>query len=84
MTSYLRGLTERLRDAGLPPESRMLLAISSGGLVDADDMAQKPILSIGSGPAIIESPVTTVVLEPGAAAERTAGGSLSILPGGAQ
>ena len=36
------------------------------------------------GPAIIESPVTTVVLEAGAAAERTAGGSLSILPGGAQ
>lgn len=55
MTSYLRGLAERLRDAGLPPESRMLLVTSSGGLVDTDDMAQKPILSIGSGPAM--SPV---------------------------
>ena len=55
MTSYLRGLAERLRDAGLPPESRVLLVTPSGGLVDADDMAQKPILSIGSGPAM--SPV---------------------------
>jgi N-methylhydantoinase A len=30
------------------------------------------------GPAIVESATTTVVLDPGAAAERTASGSLSI------
>ena len=33
------------------------------------------------GPAIIESPFTTVVLPPGATAERRASGSLSIMPG---
>jgi N-methylhydantoinase A len=32
------------------------------------------------GPAIVESSFTTVVLEPGAAARRTAGGGLSINP----
>jgi N-methylhydantoinase A len=35
------------------------------------------------GPAIIESPTTTVVIEPGALATRTKTGSLSILPWGA-
>jgi len=34
-----------------------------------------------SGPAIIESPFTTVVIDPGATAERRASGSLSIDPG---
>ncbi len=55
LTSYLRGLGQRLEEAGLNPQSRLLLVTSSGGLVDADDMAEKPILSIGSGPAM--SPV---------------------------
>ncbi len=55
MTSYLRGLAQRLSDAGLNPDSRLLLVTSSGGLVDGDDMAERPILSIGSGPAM--SPV---------------------------
>jgi N-methylhydantoinase A len=32
------------------------------------------------GPAIVESPVTTVVVNPGASVERTAAGSLSIVP----
>ena len=32
------------------------------------------------GPAIIESPVTTVVIDPGATVERTPSGSLSIVP----
>ena len=35
---------------------------------------------IQEGPAIIESPVTTVVIEPGAAAERKSSGTLSIRP----
>jgi len=34
-----------------------------------------------SGPAIIESPFTTVVVDPGATAERRASGSVSIVPG---
>ena len=34
------------------------------------------------GPAIVESPFTTVVIDPGALAERTSLGSLSILPSG--
>jgi N-methylhydantoinase A len=34
-----------------------------------------------AGPAIVESPVTTVVLDPGASAVRTAAGSLAIDPG---
>jgi N-methylhydantoinase A len=35
------------------------------------------------GPAIIESPFTSVVLNPGAVAERRPSGSLSIRPGAA-
>jgi N-methylhydantoinase A len=34
-----------------------------------------------TGPAIIESPFTTVVVDPGATAERRASGSVSIVPG---
>jgi N-methylhydantoinase A len=34
-----------------------------------------------AGPAIIESSFTTIVLNPGASAERTASGSLAVLPG---
>jgi N-methylhydantoinase A len=35
---------------------------------------------IVGGPAIVESPLTTVVVDPGATLERTAGGSLAITP----
>ncbi len=35
-----------------------------------------------AGPAIVESSFTTIVLDPGASAERTASGSLAIAPGG--
>ncbi|HEY2180873.1 MAG TPA: hydantoinase/oxoprolinase family protein [Solirubrobacteraceae bacterium] len=35
-----------------------------------------------AGPAIVESSFTTIVLNPGASAERTASGSLAVLPGG--
>ena len=34
-----------------------------------------------AGPAIIESPFTTVVVDPGAVAERRKSGSVSIVPG---
>jgi N-methylhydantoinase A len=53
------------------------------GLVDAtvrrfEAMKEGEVLA---GPAIIESPFTTVVVDPGATAERRASGSLSIVPG---
>lgn len=56
------------------------------GLVEAavvsfDELALGRVVA---GPAIIESPHTTVVVDPGAAVERTAGGSLSIDPVAAQ
>jgi N-methylhydantoinase A len=34
-----------------------------------------------AGPAIVESSFTTIVLNPGASAERTPSGSLAIVPG---
>lgn len=52
MTDYLHSLTRRLHEAGLGRDGRVLLVTSSGGMVDAADMAEKPILSIGSGPAM--------------------------------
>jgi N-methylhydantoinase A len=50
MTSYLRGLDERLRAAGF--SGRLLMVTSSGGVVDAEDMAAAPIHSVNSGPAM--------------------------------
>jgi N-methylhydantoinase A len=52
------------------------------GMVDArvllfEELARGEVVE---GPAIVESPVTTVVIDPGATVERTAGGSLSIVP----
>ena len=56
------------------------------GLVDArvrlfEAMSSGEVLV---GPAIVESPVTTVVIDPGATAERTSSGSLLITPWGAR
>jgi N-methylhydantoinase A len=56
------------------------------GLVDArvrlfEAMGSGEILA---GPAIVESPVTTVVIDPGATAERTTSGSLLVSPWGAR
>ncbi len=50
MGSYLRGLEQRLRDAGFA--GRLLMVTSSGGVVDAADMAAAPIHSVNSGPAM--------------------------------
>ncbi len=50
MTSYLRSLDERLRAAGF--SGRLLMVTSSGGVVDAEDMAAAPIHSVNSGPAM--------------------------------
>lgn len=56
---------------------------SGTGFVDAT-VRRFETLRVGekvAGPAIIESPFTTVVVDPGATAERRASGSLSIDPG---
>ena len=50
MTRYLDSLDGRLRDAGFG--GRLLMVTSSGGVVDAADMAAAPIHSINSGPAM--------------------------------
>jgi len=50
MTTYLRGLEDRLRENGFA--GRLLMVTSSGGVVDAADMAAAPIHSINSGPAM--------------------------------
>ena len=50
MTAYLRGLEDRLRASGFT--GRLLMVTSSGGVVDAADMAAAPIHSVNSGPAM--------------------------------
>jgi N-methylhydantoinase A len=53
------------------------------GFVDAavHRFETMPVGETLAGPAIVESPFTTVVIDPGATAERRASGSLSIDPG---
>jgi N-methylhydantoinase A len=50
MTAYLHGLEDRLRASGF--DGRLLMVTSSGGVVDAVDMAAAPIHSVNSGPAM--------------------------------
>jgi N-methylhydantoinase A len=50
MTAYLHGLEDRLRTSGF--DGRLLMVTSSGGVVDAVDMAAAPIHSVNSGPAM--------------------------------
>jgi len=50
MGRYLGGLTERLADAGF--SGRTLVLTSQGGMLDAGDVAQKPIHAINSGPSM--------------------------------
>jgi N-methylhydantoinase A len=50
MSAYLRGLEDRLRAGGFA--GRLLMVTSSGGVVDAADMAAAPIHSVNSGPAM--------------------------------
>jgi N-methylhydantoinase A len=54
MSSYLQGLEDRLRAGGFA--GRLLMVTSSGGVVDAADMAAAPIHSVNSGPAM--APIT--------------------------
>jgi len=50
MGAYMGGLESRLRDAGF--DGRVLVVTTQGGAMDAVDMAQSPIHSINSGPAM--------------------------------
>lgn len=50
MTEYVRGLRERLEAAGFV--GRLLIVTSSGGALDADDVAAAPIHSLNSGPSM--------------------------------
>jgi N-methylhydantoinase A len=49
MGAYIRNLEARLREAGF--EGRLLILTSSGGVLDAAEIWDTPIHSIGSGPA---------------------------------
>jgi N-methylhydantoinase A len=50
MTDYLRGLRERLTAAGF--RGRVLVVTSGGGVLDAETVADAPVHTIGSGPAM--------------------------------
>lgn len=50
MSSYLGSLTERLGDAGF--RGRTLVLTSQGGMIDADELAARPIHAINSGPSM--------------------------------
>jgi N-methylhydantoinase A len=50
MSEYIRGLRVRLRDAGFG--GRLLIVTSSGGALDAEDVAAAPIHSLNSGPSM--------------------------------
>ncbi len=50
MSRYVGGLQERLRAAGFG--GRLLMLTSKGGVMDADELAEAPIHSVGSGPSM--------------------------------
>jgi N-methylhydantoinase A len=50
MSTYLDGLSRRLREAGFG--GRLLMLTSGGGVMDVEDMARAPIHAIGSGPSM--------------------------------
>ena len=50
MTRYIGGLCARLQDAGF--SGRTLIVTSSGGALDAEDVAAAPIHSLNSGPSM--------------------------------
>ncbi len=70
-------------DTGTDIEGVRKVYFSGAGFVDAA-VRRFETLEVGeklAGPAIVESAFTTVVVDPGATAERRASGSLSIEPG---
>jgi N-methylhydantoinase A len=61
---------DRQRMVYFPGVGRAVATVRSFESLNSDEMV--------SGPAIVESPFTTIVVDPGAQAQRTASGSLSI------
>ena len=70
MSEYLRGLEGRLREAGFA--GRVLMVTSNGGVLDAAAVAEAPIHSLGSGPAM--APVAGRLF-----AERDAGANTAVV-----
>ena len=50
MTRYLRALTSRLGESGLT--GKMFAVTSQGGIADIEELAERPILSLNSGPSM--------------------------------
>jgi len=50
MSRYIGGLTTRLNEAGF--KGRLLVLTSAGGMLEAADLAEKPIRVINSGPSM--------------------------------
>jgi N-methylhydantoinase A len=50
MSDYLRALKSRLGEKGL--KGQIFAVTSQGGLVDVDDLAERPILALNSGPSM--------------------------------
>lgn len=50
MSEYIATLTSRLRDAGIA--GRILMVTSVGGVVDVEDAADAPIVTLNSGPSM--------------------------------
>jgi N-methylhydantoinase A len=50
MTRYLRALTSRLGESGLA--GKMFAVTSQGGIADIEELAERPILSLNSGPSM--------------------------------
>ncbi|WP_448956255.1 hydantoinase/oxoprolinase family protein [Labrys neptuniae] len=65
MGAYMRGLEQRLRDAGFG--GRVLVVTSQGGVMDASHVAEAPVHLINSGPSM--APVAAKAYGAGDAAE---------------
>lgn len=65
MGAYMRGLEQRLRDAGF--NGRVLVVTSQGGVMDAARVAEAPVHLINSGPSM--APVAAKAYGAGDAAE---------------
>jgi N-methylhydantoinase A len=78
----VRALRNNARERELAPSRKVYFA--STGWIDARVLTQERITAGEpiAGPAIIESPVTSVVIDPGCTVERRNSGTLVVLPWG--
>jgi N-methylhydantoinase A len=79
------GLVTNQRQEVIPGRAVREVDFLDGGRAQAPvlHLAHVPPATAIAGPAIVESPWTTIVVDPGAVAHRTAGGTLVIRPWGA-